>query len=112
MTFELKKLAGLGAVLAALTAAPAMAQEDIGAWDSDGDGALNEEEFAEGWGAGFGDDESAFSPWDEDGDGALNEEEYNAGVFNSYDDDGSGVIEEPEFGDVGDDMGDGGFWDV
>ena len=111
MTIELKKLAGIGAVLAALTAAPAMAQE-IGEWDGDGDGALNQEEFNEGWGSSFGEDESAFSMWDEDGDGALNEDEYNTGVFNSYDDDESGVIEEPEFGDVGDDMGDGGFWDV
>ena len=112
MTIEFKKLAGLGAVLATLTAAPAMAQEDIGVWDTDGDGALSENEFYEGWGSAWGEDESAFSTWDEDGDGALTEEEYNAGVFNSYDDDGSGVIEEPEFGDIGDDMGDGGFWDV
>ena len=110
MTIELKKLAGIGAVIATLTAAPAMAQ-DINEWDGDGDGALNEQEFTEGWGSTF-EDESAFSTWDEDGDGALNEDEYNAGVFNSYDDDASGAIEEPEFGDVGDDMGDGGFWDV
>lgn len=46
------------------------------------------------------------------GTATAREDEYNTGVFNSYDDDGSGMIEEPEFGDVGDDMGDGGFWDV
>lgn len=111
MTFELKKLAGIGAVLAALTAGPAMAQ-DMGEWDSDGDGTLNEEEFSEGWNSAYGEGESAFSNWDEDGDGSLNEEEFNTGVYNSYDDDDSGAIEEPEFGDVSDDMGDGGFWDV
>ena len=88
-----------------------MAQE-IGEWDGDADGALNREEFNEGWGSSYGEGESAFGTWDEDGDGALSEDEYNAGVFNSYDRDDSGAIEEPEFGDVGDDMGDGGFWDV
>ena len=75
MTFEIKKLAGIGAVLAALTAAPAMAQEDIGGWDGDDDGVLNEEEFNEGWGASFGEEENAFSKWDEDDDGALSEDE-------------------------------------
>ena len=112
MMFDLKKLAGIGALLAAMTAAPAIAQEDIGEWDADGDGAVSEEEFNTGWDSGFGEGEDAFSTWDEDGDGALSQEEYDAGVFGSYDDDNSGVIEEPEFGDVGDDMGDGGFWDV
>lgn len=110
MTIELKKIAGIAAVLGALTAAPAMAQ-DMTEWDADGDGGINAEEFQGGWDKGYG-EETAFSTWDEDGDGALSEDEYNAGVFNSYDDDASGVIEEPEFGDVGDDMGDGGFWDV
>jgi opacity protein-like surface antigen len=111
MTIELKKIAGIGAVVAALAAGPVMAQE-IGEWDTDTDGALNAEEFNTGWNAGFGEGETAFSTWDEDDDGALSEDEYNAGVFSSYDDDASGVIEEPEYGDVGDDMGDGGFWDV
>ena len=111
MTIELKKLASIGAILTALTAAPAMAQE-IGDWDGDGDGALNEEEFHEGWGNSFGEEESAYSTWDEDGDGSLTEDEYNAGVYNSYDDDGDGSLNEEEFGEVGDDMGDGGFWDV
>ncbi|MFZ3584818.1 hypothetical protein ACOI1H_22085 [Loktanella sp. DJP18] len=111
MTIEIKKLAAIGAVLAAFVAAPAMAQEDMSAWDMDADGALSEQEFNDGWGTAWGDD-SAYSTWDEDADGALSEDEFNTGVFNSYDADDSGVIEEPEFGDVGDDMGDGGFWDV
>lgn len=111
MSIEIKKLAGIGAVLAALTATPALAQ-GMGDWDSDGDGAVNEEEFHQGWSSGFEGGDNAFGLWDEDDDGMLSEDEYNAGVFGSYDDDDSGVIEEPEFGDVGDDMGDGGFWDV
>lgn len=111
MSIDLKKLAGISAILAALAAAPAMAQEDIGGWDTDGDGMVNEEEFTEGWGTTFG-EEDPYSAWDEDGDGMLSEEEFNAGVYDSYDADDSGMIEEPEFGDVGDDIGDGGFWDV
>lgn len=111
MAFEMKKVAGLGAVLVALAGAPAMAQ-DMSGWDTDGDSAWSQDEFNEGWGTSFGEGESAYSTWDEDGDGALTEDEFNTGVYESYDRDGSGVIEEPEFGDVGDDMGDGGFWDV
>ncbi|MBC7286080.1 hypothetical protein [Hoeflea sp.] len=111
MTIELNKIAGLGAILFSLAAAPAMALE-IGEWDADGDSVLNQDEFNQGWGSAYGEGESAFSSWDEDSDGMLSEDEYNNGVYNAYDDDGSGVIEEPEFGDVGDDMGDGGFWDV
>ena len=88
-----------------------MAQE-LGEWDAGGDGAVNEEEFNEGWGASFGEEESAFSTWDEDGDGALTEGEYNTGVYNSYDDNGHGSLNDEEFGEVGEDMGDGSFWDV
>ncbi len=111
MTIEFKKIIGICAILAALTAGPVMAQ-GLTDWDGDADGVLSQDEFNEGWGTNYGDDESAFSTWDEDEDGMLSEDEYNNGVFGSYDDDDSGMIEEPEFGDVGDDMGDGGFWDV
>nr|WP_111299619.1 hypothetical protein [Paracoccus saliphilus] len=111
MTIELKKIAGMGAVIAALAAGPAMAQV-FDDWDTNADRAWDQNEFNQGWGSSFGEEGSAFSRWDEDQDGALTEDEYNAGVFNTYDRDGSGMIEEPEFGDVGDDMGDGGFWDV
>ena len=110
-SIKLSSALSAAAFLATLAATPVMSQE-IGEWDSDGDGVLNQDEFNEGWGSAYGDGESAFSIWDEDGDGALSEDEYNAGVFDSYDADDSGMIEEPEFGDVGDDMGDGGFWDV
>lgn len=86
-------------------------------WDADDDGALTENEFNTGIGENedefterFGED--AYSQWDEDGDGALSEDEFEGGVYSSYDEDESEGIEEPEFSDLGDDMGDGGFWDV
>ena len=105
----MRKMTTLTAITLALglAAAPAMAQEDLGAWDTDQDGILSEEEF----GTGFGENE-AFDTWDADDDGLLSEDEFNAGVFGGYDEDESGAIEEPEFGDIGDDMGEGGFWDV
>jgi len=102
------KLAGASALAALLLATPALAQEDeVGAWDGDGDGALSEEEFNTGFGEG-----GAYDEWDADDDGMLTEDEFNGGVFGGYDDDESGVIEEPELGDVGDDMGDGGLFDI
>ncbi len=107
MTNTFTKIAGIGAMVAALAASPVLAQDMMGDWDGDGDGIINQEEFGTGWA-----DNNAYSTWDEDGDGLLNEDEFNNGIYNSYDRDGSGMIEEPEFGDVGDDMGDGGFWDV
>lgn len=188
MTIHVKKLTGITAVLAALLSVPAVAQE--AGWDADGDGALGQEEFAEGFAergifdnwdqdrngvlsdtefsdgvygtydadasgdlneieygaeddnaAGFWGDEDAgydteawdidgdgvilsnefrdgwgevgmLGEWDTDGDGGLSEEEFTTGVYGEYDEDGSGVIEEPELTDIGDDMGDEGFWDV
>jgi hypothetical protein len=50
--------------------------------------------------------------WDADGDGSLTEDEFNAEVFDGYDADDSDGIEEHEFGDVGDDIGDGGLFDT
>lgn len=101
------RLVGASA-LALLLATPVLAQEEgAEAWDTDGDGALSEEEFNTGFG-----EAGVYGSWDADGDGALTEEEFNAGAFGGYDDDESGVIEEPELGDVGDDIGDGGLFDV
>ena len=42
----------------------------------------------------------------------ITEDELTEGIFSGYDDDGTGFIEEPELTDIGDDMGDEGFWDV
>lgn len=106
MTNPFAKLTGAVALLAALAGAPAFAQ-DANDWDSDGDGALSEDEFNTGWG-----EYGAYDSWDSDGDGMLSEDEFNTGIYDSYDYDDSGVIEEPEYGDLDDDMGDGGFWDV
>lgn len=133
MTFDIKKLTATSAIALSLLAAPAMAQGAMD-WDSDADGALSQDEFNTGFGeagaygawdgdadgmlsedefnAGFGDAGGDFSDWDTDADGSLNEEEWNAGNFGRYDADGSGVIEEPELGQVNDDMGDGGLFDI
>jgi hypothetical protein len=87
------------------------------AWDANDDMGLSESEFESGLGddttafnTRFGDD--AFGEWDLNDDDTLSNDEFNGGVYASYDRDGNKVIEEPEFGDVGDDIGDGGFWDV
>ena len=103
---DLTKYLGAGALAALLLATPALADwhEE---WDSDGDGALSEEEFNTGL-----DGVGTYDEWDADDDGMLSEEEFDAGVFGGYDDDDSGVIEEPELDDAGDDMGDGGLFDV
>ncbi len=101
------KITGITALLVSLAAVPALAQEAMTDWDTNGDSIISEDEFGTGWGnAGI------YDSWDADGDGALSEDEFDTGVYGGYDADGSGAIEEPEFGDLGDDMGDGGFWDV
>jgi len=72
-----------------------------GDWDTDGDNALNENEFFEGF----------YSVWDFDNSGAVNEEEFNKaaenlfvnyefveyGEFSDWDNDGSGEISTDEF---------------
>ncbi len=134
MPSNIMKIAASSALALSLLAVPAVAQE-FSEWDSDGDGAISEEEFNTGFGeneafntwdanddggldetefgTGFGDREvGEFSEWDESGDGLVDNEEFNAGVYGNYDADDSGVIEEPEFGDMGDDIGDGGLFDI
>lgn len=106
MTRALMKLASASALALSLFAAPAMAQEAFEDWDADGSAVIEEEEFE----AGF-DEVGIYEEWDEDDDGLLSEEEFDAGVFNAYDADDSGVIEDPEWGDVGDDLDEEGFWD-
>jgi hypothetical protein len=128
------KLATSSALALSLFVAPASALE-FPSWDNDGDGAIGEEEFSTGFGdngafgswdgdgnggldetefnSGFGDrDVGTFSEWDESGDGLVDDREFSSGIYGHYDDDGSGAIEEPEFGDVGDDLGDGGLFDI
>ncbi|AVX05258.1 hypothetical protein MXMO3_02747 [Maritalea myrionectae] len=77
------------------------------AWDIDGDGVILANEFAEGWS-----DIGLLSTWDTNNDGLLSETEFATGVFYKYDENNDGIIEEPELTDIGDDMGDGGFWDI
>lgn len=86
--------------------------------DSDGDGMVSQEEYttaSEGMSDMWGERDyemGTFSDADANADGMLDESEYNDSWFNTYDADDSGAIEEPELGDVGDDIGDGGLFDV
>ncbi|WP_417427048.1 hypothetical protein [Hoeflea sp.] len=94
--------------------------EDTGAfenWDANDDKMLSQDELNEGlgenntaFGTRFG--EGYYDSWDANDDENIGEDEFYDGVYSSYDADSNKVIEEPEFGDVGDDIGDGGFWDV
>lgn len=85
-------------------------------WDANNDGMLSQAEFEEEIGENtdftdrFGDD--YFTSWDADNDDGIGEDELYEGAYSAYDADENNVIEEPEFGDLGDDIGDGGFWDV
>lgn len=81
--------------------------ESYQAWDVDGDGVVLSNEFSDGFS-----EVGLLGEWDVDQDGALNEEEFTTGVYDRYDEDNTGIIEEPELTDIGDDMGDEGFWDV
>ncbi|HET9868579.1 MAG TPA: hypothetical protein VFQ06_14880 [Nitrospira sp.] len=90
-----------------LVGTPALADELFADWDAGDDDGISSEEF----GTKFA-ERGIYDSWDADDDGLLSEDEFNRGVFGRYDADASGVIEEPEFEDIGDDMGDQGFWDV
>jgi hypothetical protein len=87
------------------------------AFDGDDNLSLTESELetgigtnAEAFNTRFGD--GAFDAWDANDDDLLSNDEFNEGVYASYDFDRDNLIEEPEFGDMGDDMGDGGLWDL
>ncbi|WP_170984263.1 hypothetical protein [Rhodoligotrophos defluvii] len=86
-------------------------------WDTNNDDMLSQSEFD----AGYGELDTAeanfngtvdYDAWDANDDDLLSENEFYDGVYTNYDDDGDNIIEEPEFADIGDDIGDGGFWDV
>ena len=78
-------------------------------WDSDSDGLLTEDEFNEGL-AASGDYD--YQGWDSDNDGLLSQDETSEGLYDTYDENGDQRIDEPEFGDFGDDIGDEGLFDV
>lgn len=81
--------------------------QDSNGWDVDGDGILLRNEFVDGFAP-----ERTMAQWDTDNSDSLSEEEFARGVFRMYDENSDGVIDEPELHDIGDDMGDEGFWDV
>lgn len=76
-------------------------------WDIDGDGLIVAHEFMDGFG-----DWGTFGELDADGDGGVTEDELAREIFAGYDEDGNGLIAEPELAGMGDDLGDGGFWDA
>lgn len=76
-------------------------------WDLDGDGLIVAHEFMDGLG-----DWGTFAEFDADEDGGVTEDELAREIFARYDEDGIGLIAEPELAVVGDDLGDGGFWDA
>ncbi|MFZ3585117.1 hypothetical protein ACOI1H_23720 [Loktanella sp. DJP18] len=72
------KMLSRGVSAAAITGALAMgvSAQDIGAWDADDNGALNETEFADGL-----DDVGLFDQWDINVDTTLDQDEVLQGVF-------------------------------
>ena len=116
----------MGTVLAA-TATTALAQAE---WDTNGDGALDPQEFVTGFSSmatysGFDADGSGAldqTEWDSgltevgeyqnmdlNGDGMVDEAEYNALLFNRYDQDGTGMLEAAEIELIEADMASGGM---
>lgn len=75
-------------------------------WDIDGDGVVLRNEALNGLG-----NIAPLTEWDHDDDNALSREELVDGLWSVYDDNEDGVIEDPELTQIGDDMGDGGFFD-
>lgn len=109
MPVNFKKITGLGALFAALVAAPAFAQGLTG-WDLDKDGALNQDEFNQTWAATFRETGTPFSALDTDNDGMITENEYNAGMFVYYDRNRDGTMDEQEFENFSRDR-QGGYWE-
>lgn len=90
-------------------------------WDADRNGIISQSEWQAGIGNrgadlntrfGVAPDGDLYTQWNTDGADGLTEQEFNTGIYGGYDRNRNNVIEEPEFGDLGDDIGDGGFWDV
>lgn len=86
-------------------------------WDADNSGALSRAEIEAGVGekrqafnSRYGED--WFEEWDENSDSAIDEDEYYDGLYASYDANHSNIIEDAEIGYVGDDMSDGGWFDI
>lgn len=106
MTSRLMLSAYAGVLIGALFAvSPALAQEGYSEWDTDGDGAISQEE----WSTGFG-EAGVYDGWDANDDGVLDEDEFNEGVFSAYDANDDDMIDEQEFSEWEEE--EQGFWDI
>jgi hypothetical protein len=106
-TYVQRPLGAIALVVLMGLATPVLADELFGDWDLNKDTGIDNSEF----GTGFGKN-GVYDNWDADHDGQLSRDEFNEGLFTGYDRNRNGRIEEPEFGDYGDDIGDGGLFDV
>jgi hypothetical protein len=103
MNATMTRLAAASALSLGLIAAPALSAGMD--WDGDGDGALADSEFNEGFDAS-----GVFDSWDSDADGALSADEFNAGMYGGYDVDDSGIVEGTEIDAISDDFAEGGLF--
>ena len=121
MTIDVFKKMSVAAVALMMTAGVAQAQE-VGEWDADASGTIEQEEFNTGFGetgafgewdanddegiaedefgTGIGEHEGLgeeeYAEWDANQDQALDENEFNEGVYSAYDEDESGDWNEEE----------------
>ncbi|HEX2528810.1 MAG TPA: hypothetical protein VHL31_21270 [Geminicoccus sp.] len=103
----MKLLGATTLAMSLLAFAPAMADESYSDWDTDKNAALDNDEFANKF-----DSDGIYNSWDSNENGGLSQDEFNNGVFGSYDKNKNNIIEESEFGDLNDDMGENGLFDV
>lgn len=71
----------------------------FGEWDDDGNGIINDTEFAAGsedWG---GDEQLSFGDWDLNDDDGIDQDEFADGSWNILDDNEDGMLAENEWGD-------------
>ncbi|GGK54707.1 hypothetical protein [Salinarimonas ramus] len=104
----LKTTASAAALVLAVAAGPAIAQEAFSDWDADASGSISETEWNTGWS-----DAGVYDAWDANDDNAISEDEWTAGVgeneelwnerfgetaYGDWDADDDGALTEEEFG--------------
>lgn len=90
-----------------------LATGTVGLWDSDSDGSLTENEWNEGMGTWYGDqDYGAWGEWDANGDSALDANEVaegleREGLYDTVDRDSDALVDDEELADWWFDIWDG-----